>query len=189
MPVAVRLNTARVRRGIAFANNNAQLNKGTTPALCAIFAISSGNWRNVIRKAFIPESLVGDSSDKAKAQALENARLDFIRKAVPGVTPQSVVKFALFNRKSAYLCFRCCSLCVWLTGRGCVLPLPAKSGQLVIPEAIGNPFSAKCFKVQGNAVAPSDVAASNQGTASFPGFSYNGATLRTAWKIAPETAG
>ena len=96
----------RTGRGIAFANNNAQLNKGTTPALCAIFARSSGNWRNVIRKAFIPESLVGDSADKARAQALENARLDHIRKAVPGVTPESVVKFALFNRRSACLRFR-----------------------------------------------------------------------------------
>ena len=87
-----------------FANINAGRNKGTTPALCAVFARSSGNWRNFIRKAFIPEGLVGDSSDKTRAAALENARLAHIKTAVPGVTPASVVKFALFDRKSASLC-------------------------------------------------------------------------------------
>ena len=89
------------RRGIVFANINAGRNKGTSPALCAVFARSSGNWRNFIRKAFIPEDLVGDSSDKTKAAGLENARLAHIKTAVPGVTPASVVKFALFDRKSA----------------------------------------------------------------------------------------
>ncbi|PIL32791.1 hypothetical protein GSI_04908 [Ganoderma sinense ZZ0214-1] len=148
-------------RGIVFANINAGRNKGTTPALCAIFAKSSGNWRNFIRKAFIPENLVGDSSDKTKAAALENARLGHIRTAVPGVTPASVVKFALFDRKK-------------------------KSGQMVLPQTIGSQFFAKCFKVEGGDVAQSDKAASEVGTASFPTFAYNGATLRDDWHIAPE---
>lgn len=102
--------------GIVFANINAGQNKGTTPALCAIFARSSGNWRNVIRKAFIPEDLVGDSSDKAKATTLENTRLDHIKRAIPGVNAESVVKFALFDRKSTCRDYR--SFCSHLIGLG-----------------------------------------------------------------------
>ncbi|KAI1785272.1 hypothetical protein LXA43DRAFT_147172 [Ganoderma leucocontextum] len=150
--------------GILFANNNVKRNKGTTPALCAVFARSSGNWRNVVRKAFIPENLVGDASDKAKAEALENARIDHVKQAVPGVNAESVVKFALFDRK-------------------------IKSGQMVIPESIGSQFTAKCFKVEGEAVVASDAAASAVGTQSFPQFSFNGGTLRGEWNIAAENAG
>ena len=86
---------------IAFANNNAQVNPGTTAQLCAIFAKSSGNWRNVIRKAFIPENLVGDSSIATKKKELEDARLAHIKAAVPGVSAASVVKFSLLDRKRA----------------------------------------------------------------------------------------
>ena len=60
---------------------------------------------------------------------------------------------------------------------------------MVIPQSIGSQFSAKCFKVEGEAVAASDAAASNQGTQSFPDFSYDDDTLRNEWKIAPESAG
>ena len=88
---------------IAFANNNAQVNPGTTAQLCAIFAKSSGNWRNVIRKAFIPENLVGDSANATRKAELENARLDYIRRVIPGVSASSVVKFSLLDRKRASL--------------------------------------------------------------------------------------
>ena len=70
---------------VAFANNNAKVNPGTTPQLCAIFAKSSANWRTAIRKAFIPENLVGDSANAAKKAQLENARLAHVTQAVPGV--------------------------------------------------------------------------------------------------------
>jgi hypothetical protein len=76
------------------------VNPGTTAQLCAIFAKSSANWRTVIRKAFIPENLVGDSSSATKKAALENARLAHIKTAVPGVSSTSVVKLSLLNRIS-----------------------------------------------------------------------------------------
>ena len=66
-------------RAISFANNNAQFNNFkkkpsdpvVTPALCAIFAKSSANWRTALRKVFLHEVLVGDSSDPAKKAAKE----------------------------------------------------------------------------------------------------------------------
>lgn len=57
---------------------------------------------------------------------------------------------------------------------------------MVLPESIGSQFSAKCFKVEGDKVAADDLAASEVGTQSFPGFAYNGAALRGQWNIAPE---
>ena len=75
------------------ANMNIQNNPGTTGALCAIFAKSSGNWRNVIRKAFLPEDIVGDTPEK------EAARVAHVKKAVPGVTENTVVRFALLDRR------------------------------------------------------------------------------------------
>ncbi|KAI1785843.1 hypothetical protein LXA43DRAFT_100295 [Ganoderma leucocontextum] len=141
---------------IAFANNNAKVNKDTTAQLCAIFAKSSSNWRTALRKAFIPETLVGDSSNAAKKKQLEDARIAHIKTAVPGVSATSVVKFSLLNRST-------------------------HSGQLVLPATITNQFLAKCFKADGGATAP--------GTSKFPAFSYNGATLRSQWNIAAETAG
>jgi hypothetical protein len=38
---------------LGFANNNAKVNEGTTPKVCAIFAKTKGNWRDVIRKVCI----------------------------------------------------------------------------------------------------------------------------------------
>ena len=58
---------------VAFANGNAKVNLGTTPAVCAIFVKSSGNWRNTIRKVFLPEKLVTDSSDPKLKADKENA--------------------------------------------------------------------------------------------------------------------
>lgn len=78
------------------------MNKDTTAQLCAIFAKSSSNWRTAIRKAFIPENLVGDSSDAAKKKQLEDARIEHIKTAVPGVSATSVVKFSLLNRQSVF---------------------------------------------------------------------------------------
>ena len=78
------------------------MNKGTTAQLCAIFAKSSDNWRTAIRKAFIPENLVGDSSDPQTKDTLEQARLNHIAQAVPGVCAAAVVKFSLLDRSSAY---------------------------------------------------------------------------------------
>ena len=99
------------RSAIAFANNNAQVNAGTTAQLCAIFAKSSGNWRNVIRKAFVPEVLVGDSSNAVRKAALEKARLDHIKAAIPGVSASSVVKFSLLDRTRTWPPGR---VCAWI---------------------------------------------------------------------------
>jgi hypothetical protein len=82
------------------------VNKGTTAQLCAIFAKSSPNWRIVIRKAFIPENLVGDNSNPTRKAQLEDARLAYIRRVVPGVSATSVVKFSLLDRNN-----RTCPLC------------------------------------------------------------------------------
>ena len=65
--------------------------------MCAIFVKSSGNWRNTIRKVFLPDKLVIDSSDPKLKADKENARLEYI-KVVPGVSAASVVRFSLLNR-------------------------------------------------------------------------------------------
>ena len=106
-------------------------------------------------QAFIPETLVGDSSNAATRTKKENARLDHIKKAIPGVSTTSVVKFSLLDRR-------------------------AKTGQMVIPAAITNQFSAQCFDPTTDAPA---------GTQTFPAFTFNGNTLRSQWKIAAENAG
>jgi hypothetical protein len=82
------------------------VNKGTTAQLCAIFAKSSPNWRIVIRKAFIPENLVGDNSNPTRKAQLEDARLAYNRRVIPGVSATSVVKFSLLDRNN-----RTCPLC------------------------------------------------------------------------------
>ena len=82
---------------------NSKDNPNIKPQLCAIFAKSSANWRTAIRKAFIPENLVGDSANAAKKAQLENARLAHVTQAVPGVSAASVVKFSLLDRKRASL--------------------------------------------------------------------------------------
>ena len=95
-------------RAIGFANINALVNRrvnpNVTPQLCAIFAKSTGNWVNVVRKAFFPDTLVKDSSDPAESARLEQARLQHIQQFMPGVSPTNVVKFALLGRNpnSAY---------------------------------------------------------------------------------------
>ncbi|THH17747.1 hypothetical protein EW146_g3116 [Bondarzewia mesenterica] len=99
-----------------FATINAKNNPGTTAKVCAIFAKSSGNWRNAIPKAMLPDSVVGDNSDQGRAQKLENARTAYL-KAI-GLTPQSV-KFSIFA--------------------------PRNTGQMLLPELLNSQFSAKCF--------------------------------------------
>ena len=82
-------------RAISFANNNTQFNNFkkkpsdpvVTPALCAIFAKSSANWRTALRKVFLPEVLVGDSFDPAKKAAKETSRTLYINQVMPGVSP------------------------------------------------------------------------------------------------------
>ena len=165
------------RSAIAFANNNAQVNAGTTAQLCAIFAKSSGNWRNVIRKAFVPEVLVGDSSNAVMKAALEKARLDHIKAAIPGVSASSVVKFSLLDRTRTWL------QDVYVREYMLTPPVGVlhteRTGQLSLPASITSLFTAKCFKADGGATAP--------GTSKFPDFSYDGETLRTEWNIASET--
>ncbi|KAH9919181.1 uncharacterized protein BXZ73DRAFT_105010 [Epithele typhae] len=104
---------------IAFANNNAKVNPGTTPMLCAIFAKTAGNWENVIRKVFLPETLVGDSSNPVTKQQKEKARLDYIARVAPGISAVNVVRFSLLNRST-------------------------RTGQLVLPAGITNQFTAQC---------------------------------------------
>ncbi|KAJ6538977.1 hypothetical protein B0H19DRAFT_1269353 [Mycena capillaripes] len=115
---------------IAFANNNTQVNPGTTAQLCAIFAKESSNWRKVIRKAFIPENLVGDSSNPDRKTSLEAARITHIKAAVPGVSVPSVVKFSLLNRD-----------------------IKPPTGQLVLPALITSQLTAQCFNAGGGVVA------------------------------------
>ena len=161
------------------------MNPGTTAQLCAIFAKSSSNWRTALRKSFIPENLVGDSSNAAKKKQLEDARIAHIKTAVPGVSATSVVKFSLLNRSSAYpssLAFLLYLVVVVVVcAHKTCLYFAAKTGQLVLPATITNQFLAKCFKADGGAAAA--------GTSKFPAFSYNGQSLRTSWNIAAETAG
>ena len=92
------------RRAIGFANINADRNKkvnpNITPQLCAIFAKSSGNWRNVIRKAFFDNALVKDSSNPTQSAQFEQARLQHIQQFMPGVSATNVVKFALLGRNA-----------------------------------------------------------------------------------------
>ena len=87
---------------IGFANNNEALNPGTTATLCAIFAKSSGNWRNVIRKAFFDNALVKDSSNPAQSAQLEQARIQHIKQFLPGVSATNVVRFGTFDPNSTY---------------------------------------------------------------------------------------
>ena len=160
---------------------NIKNNPGTTGALCAIFAKSSGNWRNVIRKAFLPEDIVGDTPEK------EAARVAHVKKAVPGVTENTVVRFALLDRRDGtslhsqliqrfqYVAFTPAGLAGKITS------------QMLIPESVASQFTAKCFKVDGLKVADSDLAASNVGTQEF--LNYRGDQLRGEWKIEPENAG
>jgi hypothetical protein len=70
-------------------------------------------------QAFIPENLVGDSSNPVTKKAKEDARLAHIKKAVPGVSAPNVIKFSLLNRST-------------------------KTGQLVLPAGLTNQFTAKC---------------------------------------------
>nr|VWO95941.1 Protein kinase domain-containing protein [Ganoderma boninense] len=111
---------------IAFASNNAQANANTTAQLCAIFAKSSATWRTATPKAFIPEDLVGDSADAATKAELEQARLDHVAQAVPGVNATDVVKFALLDPQTS-------------------------TGQLVLPALIAEQFTATCFGVDDGA--------------------------------------
>ena len=55
--------------------------------------------------------------------------------------------------------------------------ITAKTGQMVLPAGITSQFTAQCVPV---------TSALPAGTNTFPGFTYNGAALRTAWDIAPE---
>ena len=162
------------------------MNPGTTAQLCAIFAKSSSNWRTALRKSFIPENLVGDSSNAAKKKQLEDARIAHIKKAVPGVSATSVVKFSLLNRSSTYPSSIPYSpfylvVVIVVCAHNAYSYFAAKTGQLVLPATITNQFLAKCFKADGGAAAA--------GTSKFPAFSYNGQSLRTSWNIAAETAG
>ncbi|KAH9913569.1 uncharacterized protein BXZ73DRAFT_55449, partial [Epithele typhae] len=104
---------------IAFANNNAKVNPGTTAMLCAIFAKSSDNWRTAIRKAFLPENLVGDSSTPSVKAAKETSRTLYLQAVVPGVSAENVVRFSLLDRN-------------------------AGTGQLVLSSGITNLFTAQC---------------------------------------------
>ncbi|KAF8868799.1 hypothetical protein CPB84DRAFT_1969153 [Gymnopilus junonius] len=141
---------------LAFANNNAQVNKGTTPKVCAISAKSSGNWRVIVNKVFLPENtgLIGDSSDATRKAKFENARTKYINIVRPGAQASSTVRFSLLDRN-------------------------AKTGQLVLPNPITQLFSAKCFTYDGKTL-PSGV------HSGFPAFSYNSNTVRSQWKITPE---
>ncbi|KAH9934480.1 uncharacterized protein BXZ73DRAFT_45745, partial [Epithele typhae] len=112
---------------IAFANNNAKVNKGTTAVLCAIFAKSSANWRTAVRKAFLPEALVGDSATASVKAAKETSRTLYLKSVVPGVSAANVVRFSLLNRST-------------------------KTGQLVLPAGVTSLFTAQC--VATNAALP-----------------------------------
>ena len=164
---------------------NIQNNPGTTGALCAIFAKSSGNWRNVIRKAFLPEDIVGDTPEK------EAARVAHVKKAVPGVTENTVVRFALLDRRDGTSLKHSQPL---LPRIRCAVALTSVdrfagkiTSQMLIPESVASQFTAKCFKVDGLKVADSDAAASNVGTQEF--LNYRGDQLRGDWKIEPENVG
>ena len=87
-------------RALVFASNNARANPGTTAQMCAIFAKSSKNWRDAIRKAFLPVRLRGDSADPTGKARFENARLSYVRQVVPGVSTPNVVRFAVLEERN-----------------------------------------------------------------------------------------
>ncbi|PPQ75048.1 hypothetical protein CVT26_012072 [Gymnopilus dilepis] len=143
---------------LAFANNNAQVNPGTTPKVCAISSRSSDNWRIAIKKVFIPEKqtgidLIGDSANAAIKQKYENRRTKYINLVRPGVQASTTVRFSLFDRTR-------------------------KTGQLVLPDLTTQFFSANCFTFDGHTLP--------DGTSGFPDFSYNSQTLRQRWDISAE---
>jgi len=141
-----------------FANNNAKVNPGTTPKLCAIFARSSGNWRTQVKKALIPLKIVGDSSNTDRSKAFEDARLNYVSVAnqVNNAEAPSAVKFSHLEKN----------------------PLKLQSGQMSIPSSITSQFSATCVDV-GAALPPGAVDFSDA-------TSYVGQTRGTEWQIAPE---
>ena len=81
---------------------NSKDNPNIKPQLCAIFAKSSGNWRNVIRKAFFADNLVDASGDPALSAQLEQARIQHIKQFLPGVSATNVVRFGTFDPNSTY---------------------------------------------------------------------------------------
>ena len=165
---------------------NSKDNPNIKPQLCAIFAKSSGNWRNVIRKAFFADNLVDDSGDPALSAQLEQARIQHIKQFLPGVSAENVVKFALFDRRTSTYPQHL------FTPRE-VLPLTgpcrivAFTGQLVLPDGIASQFSAKCVEVPPGTQAPPAI----PNTRAFPEFSYFGNAnspdnLRQEWSILSE---
>ncbi|KDR73036.1 hypothetical protein GALMADRAFT_142731 [Galerina marginata CBS 339.88] len=85
----------------AFANNNAKVNVGSTPKVCAIFVKSSDHWRGTINKVFLPEdtNLIGDSGDATRSAAFENSRQKYIGIVRPGVQASTTVRFSILDRK------------------------------------------------------------------------------------------
>jgi hypothetical protein len=147
---------------MGFANNNALLNKPATPMMCAIYALSSTDWRNTIHKAFIPEDLVKDSKDVVKSKEFEDDRLAHLKTVMPGVAPTDVVKFAQLDRHSKL-----------------------ETGQLLLPSSITHMFAGECFPLSGPGGAEVQVPS---GTMNFPNIAYRNAKYRADWKILSETA-
>ncbi|PPQ73876.1 hypothetical protein CVT26_011739 [Gymnopilus dilepis] len=143
---------------LAFANNNAQVNPGTTPRVCAISAISTPVWNTAVQKVFLPQNqqdiaLIGDSATPAIKQRFENRRTRYINLVLPGVQASTTVRFSLFNAREG-------------------------NGQLVLAPQIQELFRADCFVYNGGNLPG--------GFVGFPTFAYNSAATRTAWNIAPE---
>ena len=166
---------------------NSKDNPNIKPQLCAIFAKSSGNWRNVIRKAFFADNLVDDSGNPALSAQLEQARIQHIKQFLPGVSAENVVKFALFDRHTSTYHHH------HLFIQREVLPLTAPcrivgfTGQLVLPDGITNQFTAKCVEVPPNNGVPAAI----PDTRTFPQFSYFGNPqcpddIRQEWSILSE---
>ncbi|KAF8878463.1 hypothetical protein CPB84DRAFT_1751880 [Gymnopilus junonius] len=141
---------------LTFAKESSQLNDGSTPKVCAIYAKSCENWRDVVKKVFLPENagLIGDSTDPAMKAKFDDSRTKYINIVLPDADPSSTVRFALVDQKT-------------------------KSGQLTLPLSITHQFSAKCFDYDGKTL-PSGI------PHGFPTFSYNSQRIRSNWKITPE---
>jgi len=166
-----------------FAKTNSEVNPGTTPEICAIFAKSSLGWRAGINKVLIPKALLKDSSVPAQRTAAEAARIKFAEEVDPCVAfePTQLVKISVFDKFPK--------------------ANPGPNGQLLLPSTVTNQFTSQCFPIQvvtvanapSSAFIPTGFHAAGVAVAvpTFPEFSFIGkptvpgatSNLRQLWDV------
>ncbi|KZW03969.1 hypothetical protein EXIGLDRAFT_827907 [Exidia glandulosa HHB12029] len=133
--------TDSLRTAEGFANINAgqSHNNGSYAVTCAIFARDSSEWRTAIPKAWLPDNLIGDSSDRRRHAQYEAYRMQWLERVwdphYDRVHPSDIVRFAPLDHR-----------------RG------APPSQLVIPSTQTTKFFARCVRA-GGGVLPRGVPA------------------------------